>query len=166
MKRLRFCYFINFSQNTDIQMSGKSVKLHDWPKLGNQLLVQWTTSYLLSYQGLSSYSSSSLSSTSKSTDLSNYSKKKWERYQIQSRLEVTSMHAGNRCWQILISRPRETMDQLLFFYKMKKEDATQGILVRLQPFTVNPADLETHVHAHSSERAISNSEGDVSKVEI
>ena len=32
-------------------------------------------------------------------------------YQIQSRLEVTSMHAGNRCWQILTHRPREAVNQ-------------------------------------------------------
>ena len=33
-----------------------------------------------------------------------------------------------------------------------KEDPTQGILVRFQPFTDNQDDLETHVLAHSSER--------------
>ena len=49
--------------------------------------------------------------------------------------------------------------------EMNKEDPTQGILVWLQPITVTPEDLEAHVLAHSSERAISDSEGDASKVE-
>ena len=49
--------------------------------------------------------------------------------------------------------------------EMNKEDPTQGILVWLQPFTVNLEDLEAHVLAHSSERAISDSEGEASKVE-
>ena len=47
---------------------------------------------------------------------------------------------------------------------MHKEDPTQGILDWLQPFTVNLEDLETHVLARSSERKISDSEGDASKV--
>ena len=46
-----------------------------------------------------------------------------------------------------------------------KEDPMQGILVWLQPFTVNLEDLEAHVLAHSSERENSDSEGDASKVE-
>ena len=49
--------------------------------------------------------------------------------------------------------------------EMKTEDPTQGILVWLQPFTVNLEDLEAHVRAHSSERVNSDSEGDASKVE-
>ena len=49
--------------------------------------------------------------------------------------------------------------------EMNKEDPTQGIPVRSQPFTVNLEDLEAHVLAHSSERATSDSEGDASKVE-
>ena len=49
--------------------------------------------------------------------------------------------------------------------EMNKEDPTQGILVWLQPFTVNLEDLEAHVLAHSSERENSDSEGDATKVE-
>ena len=37
---------------------------------------------------------------------------------------------------------------------MNKEDQTQGILVWLQPITVNPEDLEAYVLAHSSAREI------------
>ena len=50
MKRQQFSRLVRFAQNTDVHMSGKTVKLHDWPKMGRQLLVQWRTSYLLSYQ--------------------------------------------------------------------------------------------------------------------
>ena len=46
-----------------------------------------------------------------------------------------------------------------------EEDPMQIISVWLQPFTVDLEDLEAHVLAHSSERANSDSEGDVSKVE-
>ena len=49
--------------------------------------------------------------------------------------------------------------------EMYTEDPTYGILDWLQPFTVYLEDLEAHVLAHSSERANSDSEGDVSKVE-
>ena len=49
--------------------------------------------------------------------------------------------------------------------EMNKEDPTQGILVWLQPFTVDVEDLEAHVLAHSSERVFPDSEGDASKVE-
>ena len=49
--------------------------------------------------------------------------------------------------------------------EMNKEDAKQGLLARLQPFTVDPEDLEAHVLAHSSERGNSDSERDASKME-
>ena len=49
--------------------------------------------------------------------------------------------------------------------EMNEEDPTQGIPDWLQPFTDYLEDLETHVPAHSSEREISDSEGDASKVE-
>ena len=52
-----------------------------------------------------------------------------------------------------------------FLDETNKEDPTQGILVWLQPFTVNLQDLETHVLTHSSERENSDSEGDASTVE-
>ena len=48
---------------------------------------------------------------------------------------------------------------------MNKEEPMQGIPDWLQPFTENLEDLETHVPAHPSEREISDSEGDASKVE-
>ena len=59
----------------------------------------------------------------------------WDYYQNQSRSEVTSMHAGNRCWQILTSRPQETVNQhTIFSDEMCKEDPTQGIPDWLRTF--------------------------------
>ena len=52
-----------------------------------------------------------------------------------------------------------------FFEETNKEDPTQGIPDWSQPFTDNLEDLETHVLADSSEREISDSEGDASKVD-
>ena len=49
--------------------------------------------------------------------------------------------------------------------EMDEEDPTQKISDWFQPFTENLEDLETHVPAHPSEREISDSEGDASKVE-
>ena len=100
--------------------------------------------------------------------ISKITSENWDYYQIQSRLEVTSMHAGNRCWQILTSRPRETVNQQTKKKtdEMYQEDPTQGIPDWLQPFTVNLEDLEMHVLAHSCERVNSDSEGDASKVEL
>ena len=50
MKRQRFYCFINFAQGADIQLSGKTAQLHNWPKMEEQLLVQWTTQYFSLYQ--------------------------------------------------------------------------------------------------------------------
>ena len=60
----------------------------------------------------------------------------WDCYQIQSRSEVTSMHAGNRCWQILTSRPQDTVNQHTkhFSNGMYKEDPTQGVPDWLRTF--------------------------------
>ena len=49
--------------------------------------------------------------------------------------------------------------------EMNKKDPTQAISDWLKPFRENLEDLETHVPAHPSEREISDSEGDASKVE-
>ena len=49
--------------------------------------------------------------------------------------------------------------------EMNKEDPTQGVAVWLQPFTVSPEDLETHVLAFSSERENSDSVLETHKTE-
>ena len=41
-KRQQFYRLVSFAQNTDVASSGKTVKLHDSPKMGRQLLEKWT----------------------------------------------------------------------------------------------------------------------------
>ena len=72
MKRQQFHRFICFAQNTGVLMRGKSAKLYNDPK--------WEVNYLYNGQLSTScrtrtFSSSSLSSTSRWTDSSNYSRK-------------------------------------------------------------------------------------------
>ena len=79
---------------------------------------------------------------------------------------MPSVHAGNRCRQTLICKPREVVVYSAHTEnEMDEEDPTQGIPDWFQPFTENLEDLETHVPAHPSEREISDSQGDASKVE-
>ena len=141
MKRQRFYCFLYFIQNKDIHLSGNRWSFTIDKNLEVNFLYNgqfrascraWTVIC----------SSSSLSSTSRSTDI--FFSENWDHYQIQSRLEVTSTHAGNRCWQILTSRPRETVNQhaKIFSDEMFEEDPTQDVLDWLQPVTVNLEDLE------------------------
>ena len=72
------------------------------------------------------------------------------------------MHAGNRCWQIMTSRPRWTVNQQT---RWTRKIQRKAFLFGYRPSTVNLEDLEAHVLAHSSERVFPDSEGDASKVE-
>ena len=114
--------------------------------------------------GLSSSSSSSLASTSRPKDQSNSS----------GESETSSDPVTTRRDKRACGKPMQTdLDKLASGNRgpahkedeMNKEDPTQGIPDWLQPFTDNPEDLETHVPAHPSEREISDSEGDASKME-
>ena len=90
----------------------------------------------------------------------------WDYCQIQSRLEVTSMHAGNRCSQILTSRPRETVNQHTIFFQTR---CTRRIQRKIFLIGHSPSQLTSRtwvqVLPHSSERVNSDSEGDASNVE-
>ena len=110
--------------------------------------------------GLSSSSSSSSASTSRPK---NQSKSSGESEASTDPMTTRrAKHAcGNRCRQTLIRKPRVARTE----NEMDEEDPKQGIPDGLQPFTENLEDLETHVPAHPSEREISDSEGDASKVE-
>ena len=111
--------------------------------------------------GLSSDSSSSLSSTSRSTDQSNYSGES-----ETSSDPVTTRSDEHACGKpMLTDHGKQATVNRASADETKKEDPTQGIPVWLQPFTVNLEDLETHVLAHSSEREKSDSEGYASEVE-
>ena len=167
MKRQRFFCFMRFAWNTDIPLSGKK---GETPQLANnwKSITRFLDNFvLLVVPGLSSLPAA-VCLQHRDQRISKISSENWDYYQIQSRLEVTSMHAGNRCWQILTSRPRETVNQQTKKKtdEMYQEDPTQGIPDWLQPFTVNLEDLEMHVLAHSCERVNSDSEGDASKVEL
>ena len=96
MKRQQFYRLVSFAQNTDIQMSGWKVKNHIWPKMGILLLAKRTTSYLLSYQDCPHLPAARL--PHRDQRISQIIPVNWKRHQI-----VTSMHAGNRCWQTLTS---------------------------------------------------------------
>ena len=119
---------------------------------------------LLVVPGLLSSSSSSSASTSRPKDQSNSSGES-----EKSSDPVTTRSAKRACGKPMQTDP----DKLASGNRgpahkkneMNKEDPTQSIPDRLQPYTDNPEDLETHVLAHSSERENSASEADASKVE-
>ena len=102
MRRQRFSCFKNFAQNTDIHLSGKTAKLHDWPKIGSQLLVQWTTSYILSNQDCH-HLLAAARLPHRDQRISQLLPLNRKHHQIQWPVEVTSEHAGNRRRQILTS---------------------------------------------------------------
>ena len=102
-------------ENTEIHLNGKSVKLHNWPIMGSQQLVQWTTSNFL-YQDCHLFQQQFVFNIEIKGSEKLF-QTTWDFYQIQSRLEVTSMHAGNRCWQILTRKPREAVNQRTNFLK-------------------------------------------------
>ena len=133
------------SKNTGIHLSGK---IGETPQLATNwksITGMMDNFELLVESGLSSIPAA-VCLQHRDQQISKIMSENWDYYQIRPRLEVPSMHAGNRCWQILISRPRETMDQHIYIYifndEVYKEDPTQGIPDWLQPFTVNLEDLE------------------------
>ena len=134
----------------------KTAKLHNWPKNGKRITCTMDNSVLLVVSRLSSYSSSSLSSTSRSTGQFNYSRKLGTLSDT-----VTTRSDKHACGKpMLTDHDKQATGNHEPANEMNTEDPTQGILVWFQPSTVNLEDLETHVPAHPSER-----EGDASKVE-
>ena len=127
----------------------KAAKLHDWSKMGRQLLVQWTTQYFSLYQDchhipeavclqhrdqrISPLFQKIGNMIIPSNDL------KW-----QACMRETD---ADRSWQAGHGEPWTS-----------RRDRTRGI--QRKAFLIG-----AHVLAHSSERAISDSEGDASKVE-
>ena len=114
--------------------------------------------------GLSSSSSSSSASTSRPKD---HSKSSGE--SEASTDPMTTRRVKHACGKPMQTNPdmQASGSRGLAHTEneMDEEDPTQGIPDWLQPFTENLEDLETHVPAHPSEREISDSEGDASKVE-
>ena len=148
MKRQRFYCFISFAQNADIHLSGKRRNSTTGQKWEDKYLYNGQLSTSRCIKIVIIFQQHFVFNIDRDRRISPIIPENWEHYQIQSRLEVTVMHAGNRCWQIMTSKPRGTAAN-----EMNKEDPTQGILVWYQPFAVNQEDLEAYVLAHSPERA-------------
>ena len=144
-KRQQFYRLESLAQNTDVHMSGKTAKLHNWPKMGKQLLVQWTASYLLSYQDCH-HLPAAARLPHRDQRISPILPVNPKQHQIQWRLDVPSMRAGNRYRPTLASKPWEAVDQHTED-ETDKEDPTQGILDWLQPFTANLEDVQTCARA-------------------
>ena len=134
----------------------KTAKLHNWPNNGKLITCTKDNFVLLVVPGLSSYSSSSLSSTSRSIDQKNY-------YRKMGLLSgpVTTQHAKRACGKPMQTNPdvQASGSRGLAHAEDEtdKEDPTQDIPDWLQPCTVNLEDSETHVLAHSSARENSDS---------
>ena len=128
---------------------------------GKTITCTVDNSALLVASRLSSYSSSSLSSTSRSKDQSHYSRKLGT-FADPSTTRSDKHACGKR---VLTDHDKQAMGDREPADETNKEDPTQGILVWLQQFTVNLEDLETRVLAYSSAREKSDSEGDASKAE-
>ena len=98
-------------------------------------------SVLLVVSRLSSYSSSSLSSTSRSTGQFNYSRKLGKLSDT-----VTTRSDKHACGKpMLTDHDKQATGNHEPANEMNTEDPTQGILVWFQPSTVYLEDLETHV---------------------
>ena len=101
-----------------------------------------------------------LSSTSRSTDQSNYFRK------LRTLLDqVTTRSDKNACGKpMLTDHDKQATGNREPANEMNKQDPKEGIPDWWKPFTDNLENLEAHVLAHSSERANSGLEGDASKV--
>ena len=129
---------------------------------------EWEVNYLYNGQLSTSRciktvvnSSSILSATSRLTDQFYYSRK-WGPLLDP----VTTRSDKHACGKpMLTDHDKQATENREPANETNKEDPTQGMLVWLQPFTVNLEDLEAQVLAHSAERANSDSEGDASKEE-
>ena len=113
--------------------NGETLRL---TKNGKTITCTMDNSVLLVVSRLSSYSSSILSTTSRSKDQSNHTRK--------SRTlsdPVTTRSGKHACGKpMLTDHGKQTTGNREPADEMNKEDPTQSILVWLQPFTVNPED--------------------------
>ena len=149
MKRQRFCCFISFARNADIHMSGKrrnSAIDQKWED--NTCTVD--NSILLVVSRLSSFSSSILSSTSRSKDQSDYSKN------LGTLLDpVTTRSDKHACGKpMLTDHDKQATGNREPANEMNKEDPTQSIPVWLQPFTVNLRDMERYARTFLCKREL------------
>ena len=78
--------------------------------MGRQLFVHWTIQYFSLYQNCH-HSPAAVCLQHRDQRINRIIPENWEHYLVQYRFEVTSMHAGNRCWQIMTTKPRDTVNQ-------------------------------------------------------
>ena len=163
-KHKQFYRLISFAQNTDVHMSGNNGETPRLTKNGKTITCLMDNFVPLVVPGLSSSSSSSSASTSRPKDQSNSSGEC-----ETSSDPTTTWSAKHACGKPMQTNlDKQASGNCGSAHKedeMNEEDPTQGIPGWLQPFTDNLENLETHVPAHSSEREISDSEGDASRVE-
>ena len=161
MKRQRFYCFISFAQKRWCSWWVENGETPQLAQNGKSIICTVDNSVLLVVSRLSSYSRSILSTTSRSTDQTKISRNLGTLSDpVQTR---SDKHACGK--PMLTDHDKQALENREPANEMNKEDPTQGIPVWLQAFTVNAEDLEAHVLAHSSERVISDSEGEASKVE-
>ena len=111
MKRQWFYCFINFAQNADIHTSGQQRNSTLGPKREDSYLYNGQLSTSRCAKTVIIFQQHFVFNIEIKGSVSLIVPETWEHYQIQCRLEVTRMHAGNRCWQIMTSRPRGTVNQ-------------------------------------------------------
>ena len=148
MKRPAILLLHKLCSKRGYSLEWKTAKLYDWPKWEDNYL--YNNSVLLVVSRLSSYSSSILSSTSRSKDQSNYSRN------LGTLLDpVTTRSDKHACGKpMLTDHDKQATVNREPANKMNKEDPTQGILVWLLPFTVNLQDLEAQcLHIPLKERS-------------
>ena len=148
---------------TRIFMWVKTAKLYDWPQIGRQLLVQWTTQHFSLYQD-SHHSPAAVCLHHRDQRISPIISEKLG----LSSDPLTTRSDKHACGKpMLTDHDKQATENREPANEMNKEDPTQGTPVWLQPCTVNleDEDMEARVLAHSSERANSDSKGDASKVE-
>ena len=116
MKRHQFFRLWSCAQNTDVDISGNSEKLHYWPK---KKTITCTLDNFVPFvvPGLSSSFCSSSVSTSRPKDQSNSSGKS-ETSTDPMTTRRSSMRTGNRCRQTLICKHWEALDK----HTKKKRD--------------------------------------------
>ena len=125
--------FMSFAQNADIHMGGKRRNSTNGQKWEDNFLYngQLSTSRCIKTVNQSKFQNIV-------TIIRSGNDSKW-----QACMRETD---ADRSWQAGHGEPWTSK-------RNEQKDPTQGIPVWLQPFTVNLEDLETHVLAHSSERA-------------
>ena len=110
----------------------KSVKLHDWPKKWKSIICTMDNFVLLVVPGLSSFPAA-VCLQHRDQRTSKIISENWDCYQIQFWLAVTSMHAGNRCWQILTSRPQFPQHTKIFQTRCTRRIQRRVFLIGYSP---------------------------------